>query len=245
MISPLSFYRLLLLLLRPVFSVQVTISLSLWADWMAIPDESSSSMPEVGVLEIIVCHDILPGVCCRQPFTRAGQGYAYEVEIQNLFAGDVGVVWSDRVPFEGSSPGCSGRALETVIGPSRSWSVISSPSPHEYTGASYISTPKNLPPSDTESEWLNAEGMKALVWGGGKWFAKGVDPSQLTQWFPKTSKRGITSKDKGQLYASPPNLFKYPHVMVINGTNYTDDSRGDLVYRSDAGTVLDLNALHD
>ena len=35
----------------------------------------------------------------------------------------------------------------------------------------------------------------------------------------------------------------YPDVVIVNGTNYTDGRRGDLVYRDENGVVLDLNLL--
>ncbi len=30
---------------------------------------------------------------------------------------------------------------------------------------------------------------------------------------------------------------------MVNGTNYTDDGRGDLVYRNETGVILDLDTL--
>ena len=37
--------------------------------------------------------------------------------------------------------------------------------------------------------------------------------------------------------------WTYPDVIAFNGTNYTDGKRGDLVYKSAAGNVLDLSLL--
>ena len=32
----------------------------------------------------------------------------------------------------------------------------------------------------------------------------------------------------------------YPNIITVNGTNYTDDKRNDLIYRDLAGNILNL-----
>ena len=85
-----------------------------------------------------------------------------------------------------------------------------------------------------------AEGLRALVWGGGQWFANQAGASTLSQ---VHSKRGIVSANKGTAYITAPFRWQYPDLIAVNGTNYTDDGRGDLVYRSEDGMMLNLDGL--
>lgn len=224
---------LILLLSYPLLSMQVTVAMSYY----------------IGrVISGSVCQNMLPGVCCRPPGRRR---WVERVTVSNLLVGDIGAVWNHRVVgdlLNGGHviAGCSGVPAITRAGPIRTWRL----SPDDYhpggsthvTGASYISIPKQLPPLDTDTPWLYAEGLRGLVWGGGNWFADKDGPSQCSQLH---SKRGVISKDKGMVCATAPTLWKYPDLITANGTDYTDNSRGDLVYRSEDGEVSDLSSLDD
>ena len=37
----------------------------------------------------------------------------------------------------------------------------------------------------------------------------------------------------------------YPDIIQINGTNYTDSRRGDMIYRNSDGMILDLNMINE
>ena len=50
------------------------------------------------------------------------------------------------------------------------------------------------------------------------------------------------SAEAGDGVARKPS-WVYPDVLEVNGTNYTDERRGDMVYRDLAGRKLDLNLL--
>jgi len=108
-------------------------------------------------------------------------------------------------------------------------------------GASYVSLPQGsqLPPSAATAQWLDMQEIRALVWGGGQWFANGAGGSSHNRLDP----RGIRSSDKGTAYMTAPTQWRYPDLIVVNGTDYTDNAGGDLVYRSESGAVLDLGQL--
>lgn len=57
------------------------------------------------------------------------------------------------------------------------------------------------------------------------------------------TKEGGKPENKGTVYATAPSLWRYPDFIMVNGTNYTDDGRGDLVYRNETGVILDLDTL--
>ena len=48
---------------------------------------------------------------------------------------------------------------------------------------------------------------------------------------------GVDDKVPGQ------RKWAYPDIIVVNGTNFTDERRGDLIYRDGMGNVLDLTRL--
>lgn len=87
------------------------------------------------------------------------------------------------------------------------------------------------------------------MWGGGKWFASTAasrllggeaDPGGSGVVPRSQLKRGIRSKDKGTVYATSPKRAVYPRFLTVNGTDYTDGGKGDLVYKSADGALLDL-----
>ena len=193
-----------------------------------------------------ICNEQLPGVCCRPPAPDI-INFGTKARFEHLHAGDIAVVWNGRnipgVPIY--ITGCSGRVVETRVGPAAVWE-------HRYDaqfpsfgqsiyGANYLSHPRGnqLPPSPAMSQWLNIQGFRELVWGGGQWFAKGG--GELVR--KRFAKRGIVSENKGTAYFTSPKYWKYADLIVVNGTNYTDDDRGDLIYRSDDGAVLNLDLL--
>jgi len=164
--------------------------------------------------------------------------------MEHLLIGDIGAIWAIRDQGGQFVRGCSGQITGTRVGPIRRWDLRLNTEfhPASFSGASYISLPKSLPPSEADSQWLTAEGLRGLVWGGGKWFANQVGPSSLSSQ-PFRRKRGVISENKGTVYATAPSLWRYPDFIMVNGTNYTDDGRGDLVYRNETGVILDLDRL--
>jgi len=177
------------------------------------------------------CRNIPPGVCCRPALGDALYTYWYQsrvVEIDHLLALDVAAVWGAREDNGWWVLGCSGRVVETLIGPARHWTVhYNDVSPNQFfAGASYIRLPQALPPSEELRPFLEAEGLRGLAWGGGTWFSGRAGPSQSRQFHKK---RGIVSENKGTAYLAAPSSWKFPDLITVNGPNYTDDSRGDLV----------------
>ena len=48
---------------------------------------------------------------------------------------------------------------------------------------------------------------------------------------------------RGDSSGDGPAGWVYPDVITVNGTNYTDEWRGDMVYRDKNGNMLDLKVL--
>ncbi|KAI4110699.1 MAG: hypothetical protein LQ338_008367 [Usnochroma carphineum] len=197
----------------------------------------------------------MPGECCSHPPNLI----PVRVDFDNLQVGDVSVVWQRRQhqPNTGESIGnCLGSILESRATPG-SWSYYSLVSligfGNEPCGASYIRLPPRLPPDEMEVDWLGVEGMKALVWGGGRWFSgakskRGVLGGRQTvssydktvQWpGPQISKNRAFYMG-GSFTATSPPRARFPNLTTVNGTQYhadgTDGTDG-------AGNTLDLNDL--
>ncbi len=121
------------------------------------------------------------------------------VVMEHLLIGDIGAIWAIRDQGGQFVRGCSGQITGTRVGPIRRWDLRLNTEfhPASFSGASYISLPKSLPPSEAESQWLTAEGLRGLVWGGGKWFANQVGPSSLSSQ-PLRRKRGVNLRIRGR-----------------------------------------------
>lgn len=117
------------------------------------------------------------------------------------------------------------------------------------TGASYIEMPTVLPPGEKISDWLDAEGVLGLAWGGGKWFsspaasrllgsAAGIGPKSMLR-------RDVRSRAKGKVYAGRPRRWIYPSYIDFNGTRYfiVEDEIKDADYLDKSGTGLNLTQL--
>ena len=229
-----SYFRILFLFLSiPNHTVQVDITMSrppsVWDNHQGVGTHGYASS--------VTCRNVLPGHCCTTPVGPACVSrHGASAEFTNLLAGDIAAVWND--PVLTPSQGCDRSIVDTAHGPARSRVFQSSSSLFPITGASYITVPKVLPPSESVSQWLMAEGMLALVWGGGYWVSKHARNFPTTKLTP----RGITSKNKGTFYAKPPPRWVYADLITVNGTEYTNHKHGGLVYESNAGAVLNLTA---
>ena len=212
----------------------------------------------------VVCEDIAPGVCCVSPWQEifgtinreagvVSLDGAGAVEFRNLHATDIAVVWGRRSYTSGFWPfrreweitACSGTVLDARPGPGDWLKNLTNP---EYPnpnyaiahGASYISLPRIVPPAGEVGNWLAAEGVLGLVWGGGNWFASQAASAYLQK---HLRKRDIRSADKGQVYSSPPPGVQYPAIMYINGTQYTAQVVGGVLYRNDdTGVVVNITS---
>lgn len=202
----------------------------------------------IGSVVVATCPDIPPGQCCHAP---AASHLLGEVTMSNLMASDIGAIWGRRTSPNGyrswGITGCSSSLVSTRPGPGnwvwKQWDPSARPYPLPGVGgASYISLPEKLPPNPLMHQWLSAEGLLGLVWGGGSWFASpqaqnvlGGGPVGI-----KKARRDIRSKDKGNLWARPPMKEVFPMWIDINGSRYSDVGEGDFMYNSEAGGVLNL-----
>ena len=209
----------------------------------------------------MTCSNLRPGQCCSAPHTSFRSHSAHVVSFTGLAPLHIAAIWRSRVrpvsqmDFSTASTGCSSEVWRSRTGPGTwTWEMWGEPegagSLTPATGASYIEMPKALPPDDTVSNWLDAEGILGLVWGGGKWFtspaaskalgyAGGVSPKSRLR-------RDIRSESKGTVYAGHPRRWVYPTYIDVNGTRYlhTANSGSDSAeYRDDSGMLLNLTQL--
>ena len=224
----------LLFLIIPMRTLQVDITVSRPPTRETDLDDEGPGAYLHGYQSSFTCHNVLPGYCCTAPEGPPGHEYGQSAEFRNLLTGDIAAVWSKRSLLEPMDD-CSGRIMETRHGPARSWLYsFNSPFP-PITGASYISLPRKLPPSESDSLWMMAEGMLTMVWGGGYWASKFARNYPR---IPNLRSRGIISKNKGTFYAGPPPRWVYADMITVNGTEYTNHEHGGLVYQSVDGAVL-------
>ncbi|KAL8702133.1 MAG: hypothetical protein Q9201_004567 [Fulgogasparrea decipioides] len=187
---------------------------------------------------------------------------AHVVQFQGLAVWHIAAIWrfrsqpSARTAFSSSRSytGCSGEVWKSRTGPGTwAWEIGEEPNEGIHvtpaTGASYIEMPRAFPLNEKISAWLAAEGIFGLVWGGGKWFSS-PSASRLLGYSvgvtPRSRlRRDVRSKLKGTVYAGRPPRWTYPAFIRVDGANYTHDGAGGLVYKDEAGSMLNLTQLDD
>ncbi|KAI4169109.1 MAG: hypothetical protein LQ348_007350 [Seirophora lacunosa] len=205
--------------------------LSIWQLTNAVNVVITTGMRSSVPLQI--CTNLLPGQCCQAlpvPFTNYNNPFdPGAVNFRNLMPSDIAAVWARR----GNIRACSGVPIETRAGPGN-WHHEATGDERAY-GASYITLPRSLPPGETEANWLSAEGVLGLVWGGGRWFAKGAESLGRG-----LRRRGVVSAEKGTVYSREPQRWRWPDVVVVNGTRYIDAGTADFLYQSAEGQVVNM-----
>ncbi|KAL8674954.1 MAG: hypothetical protein Q9168_000657 [Polycauliona sp. 1 TL-2023] len=200
---------------------------------------------------IATCPNIPPGQCCQAPTHLDILPSA--INFFSLQVTDIAAVWAQRsigdhtTTTRATIRGCSGTVAATETGPGHwSWS----PTPASLrdgrgraVGASYISLPASLPPDPSTSTWLMAEGVLALVWGGGKWFATPAAQKLLGRRDTFTAgrriaSRGIRSAKKGDVYAYPPLNGRFPTRVQIDDVEYSHV--GTFMYADRVGNKINL-----
>ncbi|KAI4287103.1 MAG: hypothetical protein L6R35_003640 [Caloplaca aegaea] len=192
-----------------------------------------------------VCLNIQPGECCKAPLRYPD--ITTKVLFQHLLAWDIAAVWRHNDHFEGSITGCSG-LLASQKGPG-SWlwrqpPAASTDSNNPAEGASYIRLPRNLPPDPKIFDYLVLQGLLGLVWSSGSWFASLAAEKAFNGRYDIKAgdmvRRDIRSAELGDAYARAPKKIRYPEVVEINGTEYSAEQAGKLVYFSKDNKALDL-----
>ena len=158
-----------------------------------------------GPLLELTCPKLLPGEGCA-PYRTV---LTTQVTFEGLQAGDVSVIWRTRRRQEladlHSVRNCSGSVSETRMTPGR-WTRSWINDHNGPSGASYIRLPPRLPPDEYESDWLAAEGMRALVWGGGRWLR---GSSRMLMRHLQARDHGSPSK----LQVPGPQISKKPRIL--------------------------------
>lgn len=222
-----------LLLIKPTLQVDIEFS---------IFDHSYA----IGIAQ---CRNIQPGVCCRPPPARPPpepRGLYHQVTVKDLGPSDIASLWAtDRWP-----DGCHGRSWATAAGPTAYWHEYV-PDPHYIAGASYIRLELAPPETQAESDWLSAQGIRALAWNGGHSWTSGSTiirafyPRSLISRISKRSEIQRRSRRRwvqhGTAYITEPPREQYVDLIAVNGTDYTDEGHG--VYRDESGRALDLSSI--
>lgn len=196
-----------------------------------------------------ICLNVPPGECCKPP-TRYPD-VSTNVLFRRLLTWDIAAVWRndnqiDR-SIDASNTGCSGPLIASKKGPGV-WlwrqPPISSVDSHAAEGASYIRLPQNLPPEAGIISYLVMQGLLGLVWSSGSWFSSPAAAKLLGGRSEIMSggivRRDIRSAATGDVYARPPFRIRYPDIMEINGTRYSAEHAGGLLYSDGKGIVLNL-----
>lgn len=187
-----------------------------------------------------ICRHLPPGICCRAlPATFQYYNNPFHpdyVMVSRLQPLDVGAIWTRR----GRIGGCSGIPVATRHGPGSMGYTATGD--ERALGASYIRMPTALPPGEREANWLSAEGMLGLVWGGGKWFADGVSSagSGGPRGGKRLARRGVIRGEVGMAYIRAPSRWRWPDMVEINGTIHVDARTAEGLYQSSSGDVLNL-----
>ena len=202
------------------------------------------------------CANVPPGVCCSLAPRRRNVP-AEDVFFRRLEAFDVAAAWQRAFRNDPTSAGsmtafydgCSGVPWQTRWGPGN-WRVGTMDQNNNEvdwrssSGASYVRLPLSLPPDPRTVDWLQLQGMRGLVWGGGHWFAR-VGAAAGSGVLPRSKirKRGIRSPNKGIAYLTQPPRWIYPTSIFENGTEYVRDMAQNMTYRSASGEVLDMTGV--
>ena len=239
--------RMLLVLSLPTLTLQVAVEFYFFGD------------------RTEVCNNLIPGQCCvalgpeDYPNSTAfseyhgnpaiTRSYPLATRIKGLQITEIAAVWGvadASMPPRSVRAHCSGVPWKTMTGPGYfvvyAWddplALLDDPPEQIVSGVSYIRLPTTVPTNAKTSLWLAAEGMLGLVWAGGRWLAPGVKNVRLAQ--GGISKRGIRSSLKGTAYARSPLMWRYPDVIVLNGTNYRSTNTSTPFYQTADGQTLDL-----
>ncbi|KAL8866693.1 MAG: hypothetical protein Q9174_006147 [Haloplaca sp. 1 TL-2023] len=215
------------------------------------------------------CLDVPPGTCCALPrlnsiFTTWSLDLSATVTFSQLHTNDLAAVFGVWYPTAHTpeNDACQGSMGFSRQGPGLwEWK---NPDRRKgiglaAKGASYITLPRILPPNLVMSQWLAAEGILGLIWGGGTWFSGPAAQDVLAggKWQGsggrgrRKGRREIRSEEKGAVFAGPPHRWMYPSLVEVDGTTYMDDgagrvvpvgeeASGNMVYKDSAGTVLNL-----
>lgn len=188
------------------------------------------------------CTSIAPGVCCMAPSPSG----ADHVSFQHLTAFDIAAIWKSRLPLGATANehirGCSGRVLQSHSGPGAFvWDIWGNPAVPMAHGASYVTLPRSLPPSEEAVSWMLVEGLLGLVWGGGKWFASDATQKAFGGSPPRSKmRRDIRSGNKGQVFAGPPRGGVSIDMVELGGKKYRRDGNSGSIFVDDAGTSINL-----
>lgn len=208
--------------------------------------------PGVGPSATSICPNQPPGVCCQaihwihppsEDFT--GIPAVGMIRFDHLLAQDIAAVWEHTEGYLDTTPtGCSTRVYASGPGPGTfTYTVALDPKQQSVSGGSYLSLSQlKLPPDTQTIATLIKQRIIGLAWMGGSWSMNSVVQNRFggsSRSNPK-SRRDIRSVLKGTVYAGPPLTWVYPTFIDVNGSRFSDGGAGNLIYKDDEGTILNL-----
>ena len=112
--------------------------------------------------------------------------------------------------------------------------------------ASWVDLRTKVPPETDElKKYLQSQGVKGLVAGDAKWspvingephYRRSQGLRKRADWQHQRIVEGALPS--GTVYLSSTGRWQYADLIIVNGTNYTDERKGNGIYTSANGTVL-------
>ena len=215
------------------------------------------------------CHNLQAGHCCQNRH-YGGRSFArfvnYRVAIfHGLEALDIAAVWQAN----GDRGGCSGRVASSKNGPGTWRFPEAGNAGVVLTGASYVRIPQSISAERAGTPMREVQGILALITGGTGWVSESASPNLRQQALSTASflrsvllgegtlntagsseselrkrseykRRAAFRKEPGVAFLQPPTRIQWPDLIIVNGTNYTEQSVGSPIYQSSEGAVLTL-----
>ena len=202
--------------------------------------------PPPALLLTSLCTEIEPDRCCGAVYFAADIPFhgAFQATFANLEPRMIAEVWEAG---PGTTKGECKHLLEENEGAPPWWTWRDTAVPPAISGASYTRCPAD--PITTGGSPVFAALCSSLRSGLSTF--SGISSRgergrrRRRRWSRSRSRRGddgASSSDPGVHVHKvlKKRRWAYPDIIVVNGTNYTDGRRGDLIYRDGRGNVLDL-----
>ena len=159
------------------------------------------------------CTNLPPATCCRTVASLTSNG-----QFSALPSGAISALWGPAVrTLSAPQPdGCNERILNTHYDAS-TWAWQDTAFPPRISGASYILCPS-----------------KAMEWGWG---------AVLAGICARVKRRGADPVAAAAAASTQQAAWVWPDLITLDGVNYTDNRKGNLLYYDSQNRLLDLSGL--
>ena len=211
------------------------------------------------------CNNLQPGHCCRTRIPAVSPDFRVAI-FKDLGALDIAAVWqgdpvpngcSGRVASSKNGPGTW--RFNGAVGPGTDGVIVA--------GASYVRLSQSISAERATRPMREAQGILAMITGGEGWISEIAPPSLQREALRMASvlrrmlltggsldpigpsgsrprkrseykRRVVLRNEQGVAFLQPPPRIQWPDLIIVNGTNYTEESVGSPVYKSTDGGVL-------